>query len=128
MALGLLAQLIEADPGGQFDQLERRAARRAGEHGEIGNHHVDDALAGQRQGAGFLELGLARFAVRLDQQIDDALDAGDQIDRQAMALTRHLAVSSSWRRSPFSATSMAPRMLRSIWPPRIIAKLSALEK
>ena len=30
--------------------------------------------------------------------------------------------------SPFSATSMAPRMVRSIWPPRIIAKLSAEEK
>jgi lipid-binding SYLF domain-containing protein len=28
-------------------------------------------------------------------------------------------------RSPFSATSMAPRIDRSIWPPRIIAKLSA---
>jgi hypothetical protein len=30
--------------------------------------------------------------------------------------------------SPFSATSMAPRMERSMWPPRIIAKLSADEK
>jgi hypothetical protein len=27
--------------------------------------------------------------------------------------------------SPFSATSMAPRMERSMWPPRIMAKLSA---
>src|SRR5262249_44764248 len=31
-------------------------------------------------------------------------------------------------RSPFSATSMAPRIERSIWPPRIMAKLSADEK
>src|SRR5438876_648043 len=30
--------------------------------------------------------------------------------------------------SPFSATCMAPRMERSIWPPRIMAKLSAEEK
>ncbi len=31
-------------------------------------------------------------------------------------------------KSPFSLTCMAPKMARSIWPPRIIAKLSALEK
>lgn len=31
-------------------------------------------------------------------------------------------------RSPLEATSNAPRMDRSMWPPRIIAKESALEK
>ncbi len=31
-------------------------------------------------------------------------------------------------RSPFWETCMAPRMERSIWPPRIIAKESAEEK
>ncbi len=31
-------------------------------------------------------------------------------------------------RSPFSATCMAPRIDRSMWPPRIIAKESAEEK
>jgi hypothetical protein len=31
-------------------------------------------------------------------------------------------------RSPFSATCIAPRTAMSIWPPRIMAKLSALEK
>ncbi|CKZ79236.1 Uncharacterised protein [Mycobacterium tuberculosis] len=31
-------------------------------------------------------------------------------------------------RSPFSATCIAPRIDRSIWPPRTIANESALEK
>ena len=31
-------------------------------------------------------------------------------------------------RSPFTATCMAPRIDRSMWPPRIIPKLSAEEK
>ena len=31
-------------------------------------------------------------------------------------------------RSPFSETSIAPKMAMSMWPPRIMAKLSADEK
>ena len=58
------------------------------EDAEVGDDHVDDARAGQRQRAALEQLGAVLGDVLHDH--DDALDARDQIHRAAHAL-HHLA-------------------------------------
>ena len=59
------------------------------EYRQIGDHHIDQVLAGQRQGAGRDELGAAVLGAVLHYD-DDLLDPGNQIHRPAHALD-HLA-------------------------------------
>ena len=82
--------------------------------------------AGQRQGAPLEDLGLAVLGGVVHDH-DDALDAGDQVHRAAHAL-HHLAGDHPVGEVALLATSIAPRIARSMLPPRIIAKLSAEEK
>ena len=56
-----------------------------------------------------------------------ALDAGDQVHRAAHALD-HLAGDHPVGEVAVLGTSIAPRIARSIWPPRIIAKRSGRPK
>jgi hypothetical protein len=58
---------------------------------------------------------------------NDPLDAGDQVHAPAHAL-HHLAGDHPVGDVAVSLTSMAPRIDRSMCPPRIMAKLSALLK
>ena len=58
---------------------------------------------------------------------EHALDAGDEVHCAAHAFD-HLAGDHPVGEVACSETCMAPRMARSMWPPRIMAKDSALEK
>ena len=93
------------------------------EHAEVGDDPVDHAGAGQRQRAALQELVLAVLRGVLHHH-DHALDAGDQVHRAAHALD-HLAGDHPVGEVAVPATCIAPRIDRSMWPPRIIAKLSA---
>jgi hypothetical protein len=88
--LGLALDLVERDPGGELGQRHPRTAALLvdGEDPEIGDHHVDDAGAGERQVAFVQKLGLVLGGVLHDHH--HLLDARHQVHGAAHAL-HHLA-------------------------------------
>src|SRR4029078_6935773 len=86
---GFLAHLVSRHAGRELDQPEGTHVARTLEHGEVGDDHVDEILAGQRQRAFGNELGAAVLRHMLHHD-DDLLDAGDKVHRPAHALD-HLA-------------------------------------
>src|SRR5262245_29185963 len=120
-----------------LDLIERRARRNLGERhpaaallvdgedAEVGDDHVDDAGAGERQRAALEQL--ASFLAECSITTTTFLTPATRSMAPPMPLTILPGII-QLARSPFSATCMAPRMERSMCPPRIMAKLSADEK
>ena len=86
--VGLGLEVVERDVGCELDQRQAAAVAVEREHAEIGDHHIDDAGAGQRQRASLLQLRIALGGMLHDD--DDFLDAADEIHGAAHAFD-HLA-------------------------------------
>src|SRR3954464_3904416 len=71
--LGAPADLPGIDPRRKFDELKGRVPVRPPEDRELGDDHVDDIGAGQRQRAGLAELGAAVLRIMLHHD-DDLFD------------------------------------------------------
>jgi hypothetical protein len=91
--------------------------------GEVGDDPLHDALAGQRQRALVDDLVRAVLGDVLHHH-DHALGAVDEVHRAAHALD-HLAGDHPVGEVAAGETCIAPRIARSMWPPRIIPKTLA---
>src|SRR5690606_5954487 len=71
---GLRLKLLQAHPVHRLDQRRAALLLVDGEHSKIGDEHIDNLRAGERQGAVFEEFRL--FLGRVLHDHDDLLDTG----------------------------------------------------